>query len=72
MTEVKTTRATGIPSLVWEEIVQQVRCVRLATGLVVYEFTIPGGKKVVQVSAEAYDQALDHARENTVEEPRHA
>lgn len=58
-----------IPVHVIEPVTEFIRCVRLATGLVVYEFSA-GGKKISRVAADVYDAALEHAREQMQDEPR--
>lgn len=47
-----------------------VRCVRLATGQVVYEFAQPGVERITRYDADAHDRAIDQAREGMLAEKR--
>jgi ABC-type phosphate/phosphonate transport system ATPase subunit len=46
-----------------------VRCRRMASGRVVYEFTTAKSGRFSRVDADVYEAALAHARANLTEEP---
>lgn len=56
--------ATAVTALVLYPLVERIRCIKLATGQVVYDFWTDGnGEKIVRIDADAYEMALDVARE---------
>jgi uncharacterized protein YbjQ (UPF0145 family) len=66
--DVEVRATTVVQGQVIQPVLERIKCICMAaTGRLVYEFTVDG-KRVVRVDADAYDAALDRARENAVEE----
>ena len=57
----------SVSAQVLSSVVEHIRCVRLATGQVVYEFWTDGTRGV-RIDALAYDHALKEAREHIQDE----
>lgn len=64
--------AVAVQMLVTEQLTEYVRCTRLATGQVVYEFW-SDGRRIGRIDANAYELALETARDNVQDEetPEH-
>jgi hypothetical protein len=53
--------SVAVEAIVISSMTENIRCVRLATGQVVYEFWTDG-RKIARIDADAYDFALTMAR----------
>ena len=56
-----------VPVLILERSEESLRCIRLATGQLVYDFW-SDGKRVARIDADAYDHALREARAHPQQE----
>jgi hypothetical protein len=59
-----------LPALVITRSEVIVRCVQLATGQVVYDFTQPGTERLTRYDADAYESAINYARDRMEQQER--